>query len=550
MKPVLGKSSDRLAMTRSISLVLAASTVLLSLPHYSWLPVLYLREFRFDMVSEIVWYITTNNVVYAISLRDILSYLRWLPLAILAGYACRSAIYKRAMPRAINTGDRYIVAFLVFLLISCLYSIDPRVTLLRSASVILMYLSVFWGVWVIADEVGEKKVVRIVVNAAAIMFCLHIVVAVLDPENSFPYLGRFEGWMINPGTAAGYAAVFLPLSLYLALQRSGWQYRVLVAAIVFVLIMSQTRTELVSASIGTLFFLFFIYPKRRLISIVSVTMVLIVAFVWIQVGPRLFPQATDFSWNKIAAIVPMGNNDDAYLESDNSELTSVDLIDTNTIAPDTNTNTDTNTIAPHTNTNTDTNTIAPKDTTVDLEEVIDSVSEVDVTANIVNRQEKIDLKVLYREKNPRSEHFISLSSRTGKWRMGLQYLLERPLQGFGFGTEHQLFSFHQVDENDYIRTGEYFHNSYLGLALQVGIIGALMLYVPLGILLFKEVRFLFIDRNDSFRASLLAVSLTSMIGATASSDLYSMGNAKAFPFWISIMLLVRYSYGNKIAKKR
>ena len=77
-----------------------------------------------------------------------------------------------------------------------------------------------------------------------------------------------------------------------------------------------------------------------------------------------------------------------------------------------------------------------------------------------------------------------------------------------------------------------------------------MLYVPLGILLFKEVRFLFIDRNDSFRASLLAVSLTSMIGATASSDLYSMGNAKAFPFWISIMLLVRYSYGNKIAKKR
>ena len=530
MRPVLGKSSDRLAMTRSISLVLAASTVLLSLPHYSWLPVLYLREFRFDMVSEVVWYITTNNVVYAISLRDILSYLRWLPLAILAGYACRSAIYKRAMPRAINTVDGYIVAFLVFILTSCLYSIDPRMTLLRSVSVILMYLSVFWGVWVIADEVGEKKVVRIVVNAAAIMFCLHIVVAVLDPENSFPYLGRFEGWMINPGTAAGYAAVFLPLSLYLALQRSGWQYWVLVAEIVFVLIMSQTRTELLSASIGTLVFLFFIYPKRRLISIVSVTMVLIVAFVWIQVGPRLFPQATDFSWNKIVTIIPMGNNSNAYLESDNSELTSVDLIDTNTIKLDT-------------------NTIAPKDTTVDLEEVIDSVSEVDATANIVDRQDKIDLKVLYREENPRSEHFVSLSSRTDKWRMGLQYLLERPLQGFGFGTEHQLFSFHQVDENDYIRTGEYFHNSYLGLALQVGLIGALMLYVPLGILLFREVRFLFIDRNDSFRASLLAVSLTSMIGATASSDLYSMGNAKAFPFWISIMLLVRYSYGNKIAKK-
>jgi hypothetical protein len=231
MKPVLGKSSDRLAMTRSISLVLAASTVLLSLPHYSWLPVLYLREFRFDMVSEIVWYITTNNVVYAISLRDILSYLRWLPLAILAGYACRSAIYKRAMPRAINTVDRYIVAFLVFILTSCLYSIDPRMTLLRSVSVILMYLSVFWGVWLYADDFGVEVIIHTIVIAVAIVFGLHILSAIFDPIDSFRYLGRFQGWTINPGIAAGHAAVLLPFALWIAPTSNQYCHRDLCDAI-------------------------------------------------------------------------------------------------------------------------------------------------------------------------------------------------------------------------------------------------------------------------------------------------------------------------------
>ena len=373
--------------------------------------------------------------------------------------AIRSAIYKRALPRAINNADGYIGAFLVFSLVSCLYSIDPMISLLRLASVILMYGAIFWGIWVIADEIGEKKVVLIVVNTAAVLFAMHILVAVIDPAGSFPYLGRFEGWMINPGTVAGYAASFLSLVLYMTLHKSSRRYWLLVAVIVFILIMSQTRTELFSASIGSLYFLFFAYPKRRLISLMSFIIVLIASFAWLRTGPMIFPQGTEDSLNNV------------------------------------------------------------------------------------------DMEVSNYQENPRIEHITSLSSRTEKWRIGLAYFLERPLQGFGFGTEDQLFDYHGVDELSYIRTGSYIHNSYLGLVLQVGLVGALLFYVPIGIFLLKEIQVSFSGQHDPLRTSLLAVVLTCMVAAIASSDLYAMGNVKTFPFWISIMLLVRYSYDSNAAKK-
>ena len=115
MKLTQGNIRDRSNMPRSISLMLAASVLALSLPHYSFLPIFYIDELRFDMFSNIVWYISTNNGVYSISLREILSYLRWLPLVILAGAALRLAIYKRAVPRPFNKADGYIVAFLFFM---------------------------------------------------------------------------------------------------------------------------------------------------------------------------------------------------------------------------------------------------------------------------------------------------------------------------------------------------------------------------------------------------------------------------------------------------
>ena len=215
------------------------------------LPGLYLDEFRFVMSSDYVWPISVNNVVLPISLRVILSYMRWLPLAILTGVPLWLAVQKRKIPRVLKRADTSIIVFLVYILISCAFSIDPNTSIQKVLSVFLMYGAVFWGVWIYVDEFGIEEIINIIIIASAIVFGLHIINAVVDPLGSFPYLGRFQGWTVNPGIAASHASLLLPLALWIALQKSRWQYWLLVGSMLFVLILSQTRTELVAAVIGS-----------------------------------------------------------------------------------------------------------------------------------------------------------------------------------------------------------------------------------------------------------------------------------------------------------
>ena len=427
------------------------------------------------LTSDYVWNISVNNGVLPISLRNhILFYSRWLPLVILAAMPLSLAIQKRGMPRAMERADAYIVVFTLFAFISCLYSINPRLSFLRAGSVLLMYGAVFWGVWLYADDFGVEAVANTIVIVIAIVFGLHILNAVTDPAGSFPYLGRFQGWTINPGIAAGHASVLLPFALWIASQRSRWQYWVLVGAILFVLIMSQTRTEIVAAAIGSTYFLVRTYPKRIYVVLSGTLSVLIMSYMWIEVGPRIFPQGTEFSLDHIANTL-LDNNLDSGEEYNELEMP----------------------------------------------------------------------EVWYDRFNPRTSDAKTLAHRTDKWRLGLKYFMERPLQGFGFGTEDRLFSYHDVNPQDYQLSGASIHNSYLGLVLQVGIVGAALFYVPLASLLFYELLTARETHRKPLLSALLSVVITCMVAGMFSSDLYSMGNAKSFVFWISVMLLVRSTVKSK-----
>jgi hypothetical protein len=331
-----------------------------------------------------------------------------------------------------------------------------------------MYGAVFWGVWLYADDFGVEVIIHTIVIAVAIVFGLHILSAIFDPIDSFRYLGRFQGWTINPGIAAGHAAVLLPFALWIASQRSRWQYWLLVGAILFVLIMSQTRTELVAAAIGSTYFLVRTYRKRIYISLLGTMLVLAVSYMWIEAGPRLFPQGTEFRLDKLQETLINNNLDSGQ-----------------------------------------------------------AYNEEDI------------LKPWYKRFNPRTVDVTTLAHRTDKWRMGLEYFLERPLQGFGFGTEDRLFAYHDVNPQNYQQSGAYMHNSYLGLVLQVGIVVAALFYVPLACLLFNELWTKRNMQNDPLFDALSSVVLTCMVAGMVSSELYSMGNAKSFVFWISVMLLVR-----------
>ena len=125
------------------------------------------------------------------------------------------------------------------------------------------------------------------------------------------------------------------------------------------------------------------------------------------------------------------------------------------------------------------------------------------------------------------------SGRAEAWQVAIPIIQRRLLLGHGFGTEDRIFegiSFR-------IHRGLYVHNSYLGMTYQLGLVGSILLFLPLLALLFTRA---FARRTESVQvASYEAVLFGGLIASLFESWVYSVGNAFAFPFWICVMLLIR-----------
>ena len=488
-----------------------------------------LAAILFLMLTSLRMTESTSRVVVLVRdnflgpVRAALFYLRWVPLFVLGAAALAIAVWNRSLPRLPNRVDAVILVFIGLALLSALYSIDPEISVLRGLSVLLMYGAVFWGVWVCADEFGAAAVMRIMVAAAGIVIGLHVVVALFDLSGSFPYSGRFRGWALNPGTTAGEVALLLPLALWHALGRPRWQHWMLVGTMILVLILSQTRSELFAALVGSLYFLLRVRSHRKLFVIFSGVAVLVVSLAWVEIGPRLLPQGTDILTDlfpeKVASSMV------TTVEAGDTEGTGASIAGAGVGTGDVE-GTGASGVGAGVGTG-DTESARASDVG-DIETALDQWSETKVR--------------WYDRENPRNDTAITLSNRIGKWTLGAQYFLERPLMGFGFGTEDQLFDLYGMRPVEYVYTGTYFHNSYLGLALQLGLMGAVLFYLPLGLLVSREIRFANRPPPDLMRTALMAVVLTGMVSGLFSSDLYSMGNPKTVSFWICVMLLQRCNH--------
>jgi O-antigen ligase len=146
----------------------------------------------------------------------------------------------------------------------------------------------------------------------------------------------------------------------------------------------------------------------------------------------------------------------------------------------------------------------------------------------------------------RAENIPVLGGRLYIWPVALELIAEKPIFGYGFGTEEYLFI---LKKHTMMGFQVYLtHNSYLGMTLQLGILGFILLFVPLFILLFKE---LFSRQTNEtvppLRYALRATLIAGLICAFYESWIYSVGNAQAFPYWITVMLLVYYRYQEKSA---
>jgi hypothetical protein len=134
----------------------------------------------------------------------------------------------------------------------------------------------------------------------------------------------------------------------------------------------------------------------------------------------------------------------------------------------------------------------------------------------------------------RSASSVAGSGRVAEWKGVLGDVRRRPLLGYGFGTEETVFR-----DRWYYFQGGTAENSYLGILLQLGGLGALLL-VGLGVVLgVASVRML--RRTPLPRRGEVAAGLGVLVAAAAlmliQSYIYSVGNVASGVVWITLFLL-------------
>jgi O-antigen ligase len=145
------------------------------------------------------------------------------------------------------------------------------------------------------------------------------------------------------------------------------------------------------------------------------------------------------------------------------------------------------------------------------------------------------------ERLVRLENLPILGGRIVAWGAAREIILQRPLYGYGFGTESLLFREFGIHLREH--AGGYFHNSFLGLAAQIGIPFALLFFS--GLILFTISIVNYVARIEDNYLSLIGITLSTIlfvgfIYCFAESWIYSMGSYLAFIYFLTVVLSIRF----------
>jgi hypothetical protein len=121
------------------------------------------------------------------------------------------------------------------------------------------------------------------------------------------------------------------------------------------------------------------------------------------------------------------------------------------------------------------------------------------------------------------------SGRLEAWKGALGQGADRPLLGYGFGTEDKVF----VDRFQDFQGGVP-ENSFIGLFLQLGAVGLALFLGLVAMLVTVGLRRLAIDRNVV--AACLGVSAAGLILSLVQSYVYAIGNVATLSVWLAAFL--------------
>ena len=134
----------------------------------------------------------------------------------------------------------------------------------------------------------------------------------------------------------------------------------------------------------------------------------------------------------------------------------------------------------------------------------------------------------------KQRRLFETSGRLTAWSGALEQAAERPVVGYGFGTEERAF----VDRY-YNFTAERVENAYVAMALQLGVVGVALLLGFLGLTAVRGVQL--VRSLDGYArhvtAAALGVFAAGLVLGGTQSFMTSVGSPATAPFWLATFLL-------------
>lgn len=408
---------------------------------------------------------------------------RWVALAGLAAVGLASVVRHR---RAGFSPDRFAVlaAMLASLaLASAAWSAAPSLTLQRAVSfgVLLVAAWALGTVAAVRPELGRSLLVALV-GAAGLLALAGIAVYLARPDAAVQAAelanpARFRGFGENPNTMSMLFAIALPAGVWLAVSAGGRRARLIASATALLLIgsigASGSRGAMLAAFVGAVLVLAASLRRRPLVVGLAAAAALLALSIAVSSRPGLHglpaPAAVPTSVSPSPARPGDGLGPGGHVLA------------------------------------------------VPLEN----------DPNELGRPRPGDQAVV----NYRT--LLGSSGRAHAWDGAIRLCMERPLLGYGFGTEERVFNDHY-----YVFQGARPENSYIGLALQLGLVGLglfLLGGVVLAIVFFQRVRGW--RRSRPVPLACAGIVASGLVLALSQSYVYSVGNVATVSFWLAAFLL-------------
>lgn len=423
--------------------------------------------------------------------------LRWVTLFALAIFAAAAVVRLRPpLGRGLALTLALATWFGALVIASTAWSVLPRLTFERAASFGVMLIAVA-SLAVLAHSRPERATTLLVgVLAGAVLVALGgLVVLALHHEYAVQPAGtqqptRYMGLGENPDTVAMLEAVASPVALWLTFrERRRCRQAFAGAALLLLLgsiIASNSRGGLVAGGAGAVAVATAIDARdrsRRIAYVATVCVLFVVSVVVMRIPKPLSPAAA-------ARIV----------------LTTATT--TTTLPTTTRTTMPTRTSPPLTAT-----TVTPKTTPPPL------APERDTPGRLSD-------EIGYQRVGSSGRPLFGTSGRFQAWAGAIGQADERPLLGYGFGTESPVF----VDRY-YVFQGGHVENSFIGLYLQMGAIG-LLCFFALGTAFVYAVVVL-ARRNGPGAPALAGIIAAGVTLMGVQSYIYSVGNVATISVWLA-----------------